>query len=409
MADRRRLLFVTGEYPPAVGGVGDYTRQLGRSLLARGYDVYVLTTGRIVAPEPGDPVALTLGHPWAWDTWRRVADLNTQLQPDVVHIQYQTGAFGMRPAIALLPRRLRRARPRPAIVVTAHDLRLPYLFPRADIARSWLTSRLFDDADAVIATNAEDADRLAGRGSRSREMFSPRRAIRRPLHTIPIGSNIAPCPPVAYDRGLWRRGLNVTDDQVLIAFFGLLSRTKGARELIEALAILPPRFRLIVIGGAAPQPDDQRYAAEIHALIRDRNVQDRVLITGPCAAPDVSAHLLAADLAALPFGDGASYRRGSLLATLSHGLPTITTPPAAPLDPPLLDGEHALLVGASVPEIRSAIERLAVDQALRARLRVGGQALARQFSWPAIAAGHENVYDSVKVSGVRFQVSGKIP
>jgi glycosyltransferase involved in cell wall biosynthesis len=45
----------------------------------------------------------------------------------------------------------------------------------------------------------------------------------------------------------------------------------------------------------------------------------------------VSEGLHASDLAALPFHSGASTNRGSMLATLSHGLPTITTNgPATP-------------------------------------------------------------------------------
>ena len=37
------LLFVTGEYPPMIGGVGAYTAELGAALVARGWRVSVLT------------------------------------------------------------------------------------------------------------------------------------------------------------------------------------------------------------------------------------------------------------------------------------------------------------------------------------------------------------------------------
>jgi polysaccharide biosynthesis protein PslF len=124
--------------------------------------------------------------------------------------------------------------------------------------------------------------------------------------------------------------------------------------------------------------------------------------------------MLAADLAALPYADGASLRRGSLLAALAHGLPTVTTRPATKdqrpktkdrdlgrqdLSPsslvvgPLKDGATVLLVPPSDEgALAAAIERLAHDRALRDRLADGGRALAAQFAWDEIAARHEALY-----------------
>lgn len=400
-----QILFITGEYPPIVGGVGDYTRHLGRALIAREHAMTVLTGGPVEQPPPDDPPVRSFGAAWNWRSWRQVMHTIRELRPDVVHIQYQTGAYNMHPAINLLPARLHWLRPRPRIVVTAHDLRLPYLFPKADLLRTWVTTRLFNAADALIVTNADDQRRVAGRADRDRELYSPRHAVRAPVYVIPIGSNIEPQPPATYTRAAWRRQLGAQPDDVVIAYFGLLNRTKGAREVLEAFAGLPLRFRLVIIGGAAPLPDDQRYAAEIEAFIAAHDLQQQVRITGSVAPPDVSAYLLAADLAVLPFLDGASYRRGSLLAALVHGLPTITTAPTTSLTPPLIDGVHALIVPQPAPiALRTAIQHLAADAALRDTLSLGARALAAFFAWPAIAAEHETVYHTVL--GDRQQATG---
>jgi Glycosyltransferase len=94
----------------------------------------------------------------------------------------------------------------------------------------------------------------------------------------------------------------------------------------------------------------------------------------------------------LPFVDGASFRRGSLLATLAHGVPTITTPGAAAL----IDKTHVLLTPAGdAAALADAIALLASDPTLRARLSAGGAALAAQFSWEEIARRHEEVYAEV--------------
>ncbi|MBK9942888.1 MAG: glycosyltransferase [Kouleothrix sp.] len=113
-----------------------------------------------------------------------------------------------------------------------------------------------------------------------------------------------------------------------MAYFGLISRTKGLETLIDALGRLPSTVRLLLIGGAATTAEDRAYAAAIERQIAERGLGTRVQRTGHCAPAEVSAYLLAADIAALPFSDGASFRRGSLLAALAHGLPVITTAPA---------------------------------------------------------------------------------
>jgi glycosyltransferase involved in cell wall biosynthesis len=137
---------------------------------------------------------------------------------------------------------------------------------------------------------------------------------------------------------------------VLIAYFGLISHTKGLDILLAALARLPESFRLLIVGGAASAAEDRTYAQAISSQIAHDQLERRVTITGHCTETEVSAHLLAADLAVLPFTDGASFRRGSLLATLAHGLPTVTTTPQVddqyiePIGGQLADGENILLI-----------------------------------------------------------------
>jgi glycosyltransferase involved in cell wall biosynthesis len=317
----------------------------------------------------------------------------------VLHIQYQTGAFGQHPAICLLPYWIKRSVPNPPkIVVTAHDLLLPYLFPKAGPLRNWVTYRLLADADAVIVTNQEDEIRL-------REGGDPPAATELPIYRgralppdaqirrIPIGSNIAVAPPPGYTRAAWRARLGVAPHETLVAYFGLISPTKGLDTLVQALEQLPAT-RLLVIGGDAITPQDQAYAAQVRNSIVTAGLSVRVTMTGHCGAEEVSAHLLAADLAALPFTDGASFRRGSLLATLAHGLPTITTtPPNQAAPDQLVDGRSVLLTAPSNPTaLADAIRRLAADSPLRMRLAAAARDLAQQFSWERIAESHGELY-----------------
>jgi glycosyltransferase involved in cell wall biosynthesis len=416
------IALLSAEYPPMPGGVGDYTRWLGEALARREYRVVVLTgtaPGLSPAQAAGPPVRRLPITAWDWRCWRAVIAALDELRPQILHLQYQTGAYGMHPAINLLPWRLRQLPERPRIVVTAHDLLVPYLFPKAGPLRRWVTRRLLADADAVVLTNPEDfasvVSERSGIGARrpTAHLQSLTSDLQAPA-LIPIGSNIPVAPPAGYERAGWRARLGIGADEIVIAFFGLLSRNKGVDVLLRALARLPERFRLLIIGGEATAPQDRAYAAEVRALIEAPDLRWRVIITGQCSAAEVSAHLLAAELAALPFIDGASFRRGSLLAVLAHGVPLVTTmgagsaivqPPYNQTDcplpsvelPQLVDGKNVLLAppGDAIA-LADAIARLAADAALRARLRDSGQELAAHFSWDTIAARHEALYRTLK-------------
>jgi polysaccharide biosynthesis protein PslF len=398
----RTILLVSAEYPPDPGGVGHYTYRLAHTLRTRGHRVVVATGSEGQTPDALDieqatPVAVPVqpvSGDWGWRSLPSLGRAILRWGPDVVHIQYQTGAYHMHPAITFAPWFIRRFFPLSRVVVTMHDLRVPYLFPKAAPVRRWVMRRLLGDARARIVTNTADQQALQGVGIADPDRFTARTPI--PAMLIPIGSNIDVAPPVFYHRDQWRERAGASAGTVLVAFFGLVSSTKGLLPLVKALALLPQHVRLVIIGGEAPQPQDRAYLKQVEAAIQRLALADRITWTGHCDSGSVSAFLLAADLAALPFGDGASYRRGSLLAALEHGVPTITTMPPQPLVPPLQSGEHALLVPPDAPrQLADAVMQLAADPALRRRLGTAGRELAQAFGWSAIAAAHEDVYNAL--------------
>jgi glycosyltransferase involved in cell wall biosynthesis len=426
------VALLSAEYPPQPGGIGDYTQQLGEALVARGHTVHVFTIAdcrlRIVdltRPERNLQSAMYhLQSDWGFRSWRAISTALAATRPDVLHIQYQTGAYNMHPAINLLPWWLRRALHRPATAVTMHDLLLPYLFPKAGPARRWVTQRLMRDVDAVVVTNEEDYEQITDeRRMTNDERLHARSSfhssfVHRPSSTltlIPIGSNIPVAPPPGFDRDAWRARLHVHADETLIAYFGLLGRSKGVDVIVRALAQLPPSARLLLVGGEATTPQDRAYAVEVEQLVDDLGFHERIIRTGHCAPAEVSAYLLAADMAALPFTDGASFRRGSLLAALAHGLPTITTTDEGRrttkddgrwtddggqnlnLQSAICNLQSsALLVPPNEPAaLAAAIRRLMDDAELRERLGAAGRTLAAQFGWESIAERHEALYQMI--------------
>lgn len=350
---RPKVLFVSGEYPPLPGGVGDYTANLRLALAAMGARSVVLTT-RDAAGEDVRTV-----RRWGWSSIGRVLQTARQEHVDVVHIQYQAGAFGMHPALNLLPSLVSRRLP---VVTTFHDLRVPYLFPKAGRLRKSAIVRMARGADAVIVTNPADARALGN------ERIS--------VEQIPIGPNLPPPGPV---------GEPARDT---VAFFGFPARSKGIAELLHALGALPPPRPTLLLVGAEGQPgpaNDIMAAAEIDELAAQVGVIVRR--TGFVPPQDASGSLARAGAIVLPFQAGASLRSGSLLAALQSGRPVVTTAPRHTSDMGRLASmQQLLLIPAGDPEkLVSAISRALVWAG-------ASQPLPPAFRWQAIATAHDALY-----------------
>jgi glycosyltransferase involved in cell wall biosynthesis len=371
------------------GGVGDYTCELGLALRDLGCEVHIATSTAARALEN-----LTV-HPvvarWDWSSWRVLLDLVRRHRPDVVHVQYQAAAYAMHPAINFWPWRVHRlGADRPRTAVTFHDLKVPYLFPKAGPLRRWVVNELARRSDAVITTNREDFEKV-------RQELGSAPAL------IPIGSNIAPRLPTGYDREEWRARWEVGPDDLLLCFFGFINDRKGVDTLLQALRLLvadpagPTNPMLLFIGGqtGASDPTNIAYLARIQALIAELGLEDRVRWTGYVPGEEVSASFQAADLCVLPFRDGVSFLHGTFHAALAQGVPIVTSRPRVPL-PELVDGNNVRLVPPEDAQaLTTAIGQLAGDPDLRRTLGAGAQVLSTQFRWEKIAADTLDLYHAM--------------
>lgn len=396
-----RVLFVTGEYPVMQGGVGDYTRRLSQALGMLGADVHVLTHAdaggdHLRTPAAAyEPTVYPLLERPGWNLWGHVRRLVDEVQPNVVQIQYQSAAYGLHPAVNLLPARMRFWPQRVPVLATFHDLKFPYLFPKAGPLRWQAVLRLAKDAAASVVTNPTDWTRLkeAGLGEK--------------LRPIPIGSNIRCEVTPGYDRAAQRAKWGADEHTWLLAYFGFLNASKGGETLIETLAELVRRrapARLLMVGGkvGSSDPTNAAYLQKVERLIGERGLGDRVHWTGFTSSEEVTANLLAADCAVLPYREGASLRHGSLMAALAHGLPIVSTclsgaPTEAMKQFPMLeDGENALLAPPDDPvRMADAVSHLMTGGALRAMLAAKAAVLSRRFEWETIAQGHLLAYEGL--------------
>ena len=363
-----RIGLITGEYPPMQGGIADYTAILAREFVTAGHQVFVLTHPD-AAENPDDSIHLSA----MVDNWNRayfggIARWAAQNQIDLVNLQYQTAAFDMAGLLHFYPTRVR------PFVTTFHDLRFPYLFPKAGPLRPWIVTQLARRSDGVIVTNRGDESELRARG------------IERVVQ-IPLGSTVSAGVMSVVRRAEVRRALGAADDDVVVGHFGFVNHSKGVDTLLRAASIAGDGVKVMMIGErvGASDPTNYAYAQQIDALAAELNISPHW--TGFVADADLANYFAAADVVALPFRDGASLRRTSLQAALVHGCAIITTQPTDDALPEFTAGEHLLYVPPDDAEaLAAAINRLRADPDLRERLRAGAKAASAQFAWGAIAA-----------------------
>ena len=168
----------------------------------------------------------------------------------------------------------------------------------------------------------------------------------------------------------------------MIGFFGFVNATKGLDTLFEAVRLLREQgvpVQVLIVGGSVgdSDPTNAAYREHLERLIRrlDLDMGDILLSTGYVEAAEASRALATCDAVALPFTDGASLRRTSLLTALDHGLPVVTTIPRQPI-PELQETNALLLVPPNdPPALSDALRRLYAERALRETLGAAAKAL----------------------------------
>ncbi len=383
-----RIAIIAGEYPPLQGGLGAYTREVARAMAAVGNEIIVYTQSVPGAPQEehvdGIHVVRDVSS-WGWSSLRRLSRFISACRPDVLNLQYQAAAYQMHPAINLLPRFFNHRLP---VIVTFHDLKVPYLFPKAGPLRRQAILEMARRASATIVTNVEDRATL-------------QQAHIQNLAMIPIGSNITPVPLTGFDRAAWLSARNIPATSRVVGYFGFMNESKGGETLVRALAKLRRQgldVTLLLIGGqtGASDPTNVAYASFIMRLADELQVSRNIALTGFLDDRGVSEALAACDCVALPYRDGASFRRGTLMAALAHGCVTVTTRPRVDV-PELKHGENVLLVPPDdPPALATAIHQALLDAPLRARMRVASVQLSALFGWDRIAVDMVNVCDHAR-------------
>ena len=210
-----------------------------------------------------------------------------------------------------------------------------------------------------------------------------------------------------------RARLGIDPDSFVVAHFGFINAGKGIDVLLDAAERLVRAgldLTLLFVGDEVGSSDSTNAATAraIWARATELGLDARIVRTGALPPADVARALAAADIAALPFRDGASLRHSSLMACLAQGLPVVTTlprhasavaprhlvPPFTESTPSGIDGRIAELTPpGDAAALARSIYRLANDPPRREALARAGQELAEAFNWTNIARATAGVYE----------------
>ena len=268
---------------------------------------------------------------------------------DLTHVQ--VSSFNSSPTLELFALAQRS-------VITVHE----WTNVRTHVRLKWLAA--FLRPRAVIFTN--DHDRRAVKRCP--------RLSGRPSATIPIGSNIDVSEPVSREPSC-------------VVSFGAIRPDRGWEAFIESAGVARERgldWSFRAIGGA------QIYLRRYQNGLRKSSAAKNVTFSGQLDEASVARELARATVGLFPYPDGASERRGSLLAAMTNGLPVVTT------DGPQLSTElrRCVAVCTSPADAVRVIQRLMKDDSERRRMEVAGRAYVANRSLERIAKAHCDLYES---------------
>jgi len=365
-----RWVLITGEYPPAPGGVSDYTCMVAHGLAEAGDEVHVWAPG---------PPSLSYVGIWEPDA------VSVNGASDSVSVHRLQGAFGSRDLEVLDGWLSQMAKPyRLLVQYVPHafgckGMNLPFCW--------WLSRRpepvwiMFHEVVFPIARAQPLTHNFLGVVTRLMVSLVARKAerifvtvpaweallpntpnVRRRVRQLAVPSNI----PTAISSQAVReiRRQIASANEVVVGHFGTYGPavTGLLTDVLPALLQKDSNRRVLLVG----QGSDR-----FGKVLREANpdLQRQIQATGIMAPEKIAAHLAACDCLVQPFIDGVSSRRTSLMAGLALGLPIVTN--AGPLTDPIWKNTDALELASSPSHtsLLDAVENLLAEPKRLSELR----------------------------------------
>lgn len=367
-----RALFISQDFPPAVGGIQTYSWEIARRLADRGLIARIIVPSHKNATKIDatlDPLVQRIAVrpdllplPLFTQLPKRATSLNIDVS---FHAQWQT-------ALPALRSRRKTGFPR-RVVVAAHGRELLFdaVPPPLSIAYGRARRHVVRNADLLLPVSGFTAGLLQNLGA-------PDECI----EVINNGTDADRFSPVQNPE--FRGSIGAHDRPVILAI-GRIVRRKGFDTVIEAmprvLESLPDA--LLAIAGEGP------FETELRALVDRLGLKESVHFCGGIPYEDLPDVYSSADVVAMPSrneppaveGFGIVFLEANACERPVIGAATGGIPDA------IVDGETGVLVPPDDPvALAGSLIKLLADAPLRERLgRRGRQRVLDAFTWDHVA------------------------
>jgi glycosyltransferase involved in cell wall biosynthesis len=338
LKNKKNIVIITGSYPPNFCGVGDYTEKLIRSLL--------LT----------NKFQFELFHKSNWGVKYFLSYFRELINKKhkIYHIQYPTEGFGYSIVPLVLTISLRLIGK--IVIITIHELSsrniLAYIY----------TQLLIFFSTKIIVTNSLELKHAC------RFIFNKKK-----IFLIPIASNINQS---SFSNAPFNKRT------IDLAYFGHIRPIKGIENFINTVCILKENLNIQLIGQVLYKYQD--FYEKISSDAKKLNID---IITDK-DENEVADLLSNVKIIYLPFPDGISSRRGTLLGSMENGCVVISKKSAINEFNDFFN-DYVYLVE-SDEEAVNVIKKLLNNELMPKDLTQ----VKNMFSWENVISEHLKVYSS---------------
>lgn len=370
-----KILLLTSEFSPAMGGIGTYAREMAAAATSLGAEVTV------IAPN-----------------YRRDLVSDDRALPFRVH-RFRGGLHSMRD----MPAKIRLTRDQ--VIADSYDIvhaaDWPFFIPaalsrRRTPARFIVTvhgteinetqtrlKRLAIGATSVFGSRTE----IVANSRYTRDLFQQRFSMDpRRIKAIPLGVSRFWFEPRAA-RDAVRCAYGLADDKIVMVSVARLTRRKGHHMALAALASLPDDVRRRLVWLIVGPPGEADHVDELRRLAAEANCDIRML--DPLSDCDIRDLYGASDffcLTGVPDSSGRVEGFGLVyLEAAAVGLPSVATAIGGVPDAVAAD-KTGVLVEPSIEAIAHAIKRMVTERSLRAKMAKHALIHAHTLSWERCAA-----------------------
>ncbi|MDD2889466.1 MAG: glycosyltransferase family 4 protein [bacterium] len=372
-----RISIISRTFPPTICGVGDYSYWLANILESLNNEITVITTNKASDEKIN---VISIGKNWNILKLHRILSILRSANPDFIIIQYVCqlyGKAGIIPNIVLLVFLIKLKFKSIKLVITFHELWIPLTFKDfilGIIQRLEAGFIILMANTSIITTN-------------TREMALKKLFPRARIYKIPVGSNIP-------NKEKLSPSIHYLKKDFTLGTFGRLHPERDLLTIISAIKIITVykyNVTLKIIG----KIDQGIIYTTLLKKIKDLGIEKNIIWTDSCSAKEIEKHITNLDIYLSPEIDGASGRRGALMAALSFGLPIIAYG-GKDTEKIFENGENIILIPPRKPDILAQrIIELANDE--KRRILLGEMALEtfkKYFSWETIGRNYEEIFQS---------------